>query len=50
MTAEREIYDVAICGAGPSGSTCALALEKSGLKVALIEKKSFPRDKVMQIC
>ncbi len=40
-----EIFDVIICGAGPAGTTCALALGNSGLKVALIDKSNFPRDK-----
>lgn len=40
------MYDIAICGAGPAGSTCALALKNSGLKVALIDKAVFPRDKI----
>lgn len=39
-------YDVIICGAGPAGSTCALALAGSGLNIAVIDKASFPRDKV----
>jgi geranylgeranyl reductase family protein len=39
-------FDVIICGAGPAGSTCALALANSGLTVAVIEKNNFPRDKV----
>ncbi|BDS12260.1 NAD(P)/FAD-dependent oxidoreductase [Aureispira anguillae] len=39
-------FDIIICGAGPAGSTCALALENSGLKIALIDKSSFPRDKI----
>lgn len=39
-------YDIVICGAGPAGSTCALALGKSGLKVAIIDKNTFPRDKI----
>ena len=39
-------FDVIICGGGPAGSTCALALADSGLKVAVIEKYIFPRDKV----
>ncbi len=39
-------FDIIICGAGPAGSTCALALGQSGLKVALIDKSSFPRDKI----
>lgn len=38
-------YDVAIVGAGPAGATAAYYLGKSGLKVALIDKKSFPRPK-----
>jgi geranylgeranyl reductase family protein len=39
-------FDVAIIGAGPSGSTCALALQGKGLRVALINKEVFPRDKI----
>jgi len=39
-------YDVIIVGAGPAGSTCALALRNSGLRVAIIDKHRFPRDKV----
>jgi len=39
-------FDVIICGAGPAGSTCTLALADSGLRVALLDKATFPRDKV----
>nr|WP_277881557.1 geranylgeranyl reductase family protein [Hymenobacter cyanobacteriorum] len=39
-------YDVAIVGAGPAGTACALALRHSGLRVALLDKAEFPRDKV----
>ncbi len=39
-------FDVIICGAGPAGSTCALGLFDSGLKVALLDKQSFPREKI----
>lgn len=39
-------YDIIIIGAGPAGSTCALALKKSGLRIALVDKSAFPRDKV----
>ena len=39
-------FDVLIVGAGPAGSTCALALKNSGLSVALIDKALFPRDKI----
>jgi geranylgeranyl reductase family protein len=40
------VYDVAIVGAGPSGSTCAYYLAGRGLRVLLLEKKAFPRDKL----
>ncbi|GAB2463289.1 geranylgeranyl hydrogenase BchP [Hymenobacter qilianensis] len=39
-------YDVVILGAGPAGTACALALQNSGLRVALVDKDRFPRDKV----
>ena len=41
-----DVFDIAIVGAGPAGSACALGLKNSGLKVALIDKSVFPRDKV----
>jgi len=43
MTSE---FDVIISGAGPAGCTAALALGSSGLRVALIEKERFPREKI----
>ena len=39
-------YDLAIVGAGPAGTACALALANSGLRVALVDKAVFPRDKI----
>lgn len=39
-------FDVIISGAGPAGSTCALTLHNSGLRVALLDKDTFPRDKI----
>jgi geranylgeranyl reductase family protein len=39
-------YDVVIAGAGPAGCACALALRNAGLRVAILDKQSFPRDKV----
>ncbi len=39
-------FDVIICGAGPAGTTCALGLFNAGLNVALIDKQTFPREKV----
>lgn len=46
MTSEHKYYDVIILGAGPAGSMATLALKKSGLKIALLEKEKFPRDKI----
>jgi geranylgeranyl reductase family protein len=45
-TERTKTYDVIIVGAGPAGCACALTLRNAGLKVALFDKKSFPRDKV----
>ncbi|MFM7022267.1 MAG: geranylgeranyl reductase family protein [Flavobacteriales bacterium] len=42
----ENMYDVLIIGGGPAGAACALALQGSGLHVALADKESFPRDKV----
>lgn len=39
------VYDVAIIGAGPGGSTTAYYLARAGLKVLLLDKADFPRDK-----
>ncbi|KAA3619339.1 MAG: geranylgeranyl reductase family protein [Calditrichaeota bacterium] len=39
-------YDIVIVGAGPAGSTCALYAARAGLRVLLLDKKSFPRDKI----
>lgn len=38
--------DVAIIGAGPAGSTAAAALARRGLQVVLLDRDSFPRDKL----
>ena len=46
MPAANDPYDVAIVGAGPAGSTCAIRLANQGLRVALIDKATFPRDKI----
>ena len=39
-------FDVIVIGAGPAGATFALTLKNSGLKIALIDKAVFPRDKI----
>lgn len=38
--------DVLIVGGGPAGSSLAWSLRRSGLAVTLLDKKTFPRDKV----
>lgn len=38
-------YDVIVIGAGPGGSSAAHYLAKAGLKVLLLDKADFPREK-----
>ncbi|MBV9772233.1 MAG: NAD(P)/FAD-dependent oxidoreductase [Bryobacterales bacterium] len=38
--------DVLIVGGGPAGSSCAWGLRDAGLDVAILDRQSFPRDKV----
>ena len=45
VVSKPTVYDVAIVGAGPSGSACAYWLARAGWSVCLIEKKQFPREK-----
>src|SRR5215204_2271556 len=45
MQAQNLAYDIAIVGAGPAGSAAAYFLAKGGLRVALLDKFDFPRDK-----
>lgn len=39
-------YDVLIIGAGPAGCSCAFQLSGKGLNIALLDKETFPRDKI----
>ncbi|RJQ43951.1 MAG: geranylgeranyl reductase family protein [Nitrospiraceae bacterium] len=39
-------YDVIIVGGGPAGSTAGYLLSKSGLRVLIIDKSTFPRNKL----
>lgn len=45
-----EVADVAIVGGGPAGSTCAAFCASAGLRVVLIEREKFPREKVCGDC
>jgi geranylgeranyl reductase family protein len=38
-------YDAIVVGAGPAGSTLARVLARSGVRVLLLDRASFPRDK-----
>lgn len=40
-----EFYDVIVAGSGPGGSATAAYSARAGLKVLLLDKASFPRDK-----
>src|ERR1700687_2069092 len=39
-------FDLAIVGAGPAGSSCAITAARLGASVALFEAKDFPRHRV----
>ena len=39
-------FDVIVVGGGPSGSVCSYFLASAGVRVLILEKESFPRDKV----
>lgn len=42
----RKEYDVIVVGAGPAGCAAAAFLSKQSLTVLLLDKSSFPRDKI----
>src|ERR1041384_3437373 len=45
-----EIFDVAIVGGGPAGSTCAAFCALAGLHTVVLEREKFPREKVCGDC
>ena len=44
------MFDVAIVGAGPAGSGCAAFCAEAGLRTLLLERETFPREKVCGDC
>jgi len=40
-----DVFDVVVVGAGPAGAVAAYAASRRGLSVALVDRRTFPRDK-----
>jgi flavin-dependent dehydrogenase len=49
-TTEETRWDLVVIGAGPAGASCAIEAATSGLKVLLVDSKTFPRPKVCGGC
>jgi menaquinone-9 beta-reductase len=45
-----EIFDVIIAGGGPAGAACASFCAKLGLRILVLEREKFPREKVCGDC
>ncbi len=45
-----QMFDVAIIGAGPAGSSCAAFCAMAGLETLVLERGRFPREKVCGDC
>lgn len=44
------VWDILIAGAGPAGAACAAFCARAGLRVLVIEREAFPREKVCGDC
>src|SRR6185369_16971670 len=42
--------DVAIVGGGPAGASCAFFCAQAGLRTVVLERETFPREKVCGDC
>ena len=49
-TASREPWDAVVIGAGPAGTLAARGLAQRQLKTLLVDRKTFPRNKVCGSC
>src|SRR6266496_853453 len=45
-----QLFDVAIVGGGPAGSSCAAFCALAGLRTLVLEREKFPREKVCGDC
>ena len=45
-----ELFDVAIVGGGPAGSSCAAFCALAGIRTLILERERFPREKVCGDC
>ncbi len=43
---DRDSYDAIVVGAGPAGCAAALTLHRAGKHVVVVDKATFPRDKI----
>jgi len=46
MTGSEKTYDLIIVGGGPAGSSAAIFARRAGLRPLLVDKETFPRDKI----